>query len=79
MKVTPDKAQGAVFCSRTASSNNLVVAAIRSGTRRSARDVVQRPRQATHFDDVECTRPSGRKQKVTNAKLDALTVVEQAR
>jgi hypothetical protein len=35
--------------------------------------------KATTFDDLEITWPGGQKQKVTNAKLDALTVVEQGR
>jgi hypothetical protein len=35
--------------------------------------------KATQFDDVEVIWPGGRTQKVTNARLDATTVVEQAR
>jgi hypothetical protein len=35
--------------------------------------------KATQFDDLDITWPGSQKQKVTNAKLDALTVVEQAR
>ena len=35
--------------------------------------------KATTFDELEITWPGGEKQKVTNAKLDATTVVEQAR
>jgi hypothetical protein len=35
--------------------------------------------KATQFDDLEVTWPGGQKQKVTNAKLNSLTVVEQAR
>jgi hypothetical protein len=35
--------------------------------------------KATQFGDLEITWPGGQKQKVTNAKLDALMVVEQAR
>ena len=35
--------------------------------------------KATQFDDLEITWPGGEKQKVTNAKLDAMTVVEQSR
>ena len=35
--------------------------------------------KATQFDELEITWPGGEKQKVTNAKLDALTIVEQAR
>lgn len=35
--------------------------------------------KTTAFDDIEITWPGGEKQKVTNAKLDGLTVVEQAR
>ncbi len=35
--------------------------------------------KTTAFDDIEITWPGGEKQKVTNAKLDGLTVVEQKR
>jgi hypothetical protein len=35
--------------------------------------------KATTFDELEITWPGGEKQKVTNAKLDAVTVIEQAR
>jgi len=35
--------------------------------------------KATRFDDLEITWPGGQKQKVANARLDTLTVVEQAR
>ena len=35
--------------------------------------------KATAFDELEITWPGGEKQKVTNAKLDALTVVEEGR
>jgi hypothetical protein len=35
--------------------------------------------KATTFEELEITWPSGEKQKVTNAKLDAVTVIEQAR
>ena len=35
--------------------------------------------QATQFEDLEITWPGGQKQKVTNARLDATTVVEQSR
>ena len=35
--------------------------------------------KAIQFDDLEITWPGGEKQKVTNAKLDALTVVNQGR
>lgn len=35
--------------------------------------------KATQFDDVEVIWPGGQTQKVTNAKLDALTVAEQTR
>jgi hypothetical protein len=35
--------------------------------------------KATTFDDLEITWPGGQRQKVTNAKLDATTVIEQAR
>ena len=35
--------------------------------------------KATQFDALEITWPGGGKQKVTNAKLDAMTIVDQAR